>query len=778
MRRILTHVILVFLTSIILFPIFWVVMTSLRRDEAAFSPKLFSSNLTLQHYKDLIFPPDNVPALVRDLSSLIALFPPYEQENPERVLKKIEKKLRKLKSHIEETRKLGNEAFQMYEALKKSLEADFEDVVSGTVREFERTISVLSENDLKCDDETMLAIGYVSKRIGKWDWYTDICNVSREKIREIYENKIGIQEEKISEISKKMESLNISSLKSKLSFLSLEYTETLEDMKPLSEDLRRSLRSFMKALEIPGNIPYRIDDLSSKVSNLLEKMENIEDLNSMSGILKDFSRFISERGEFKVSKEALKILENLKIEIESLLEDVRYQVQNLLTYLDEFKTIEKELNEKSERRRLLEIELQKLKGKLERRISSLKDRISKVYSVYLKVDMEKKLEKIKTMKKPTKSNLLKLQVYERSLRSKLREAQDFYIGKEKSESLENALKTISWASDYRSFSSAVSKLEREMPKLLDEFEREYESLSAKWKKIFELARTGVKAPPGETDRMYEILGSQYEGKVSSALGIAMREARVLMDSFPVKDSRKVFKTLDSLLYRIQQMWNKKPRHFFLRWVWNSVFVAGTVALITTFVCAIGAYPFSRMNFRGRRYGIMSLLLIQMFPAIMYMVALYGMLKFLGERIPWLGLDTLGGLIFVYLGGIAFNMYLIKGYYDTIPSSLEESAMIDGATRFQTFWMIVVPLARPILAVVVILTFIGTFNEFVLARIILQDVRNYTYALGLWSFSTGPFETEWGLFTAAALLGMLPMVVLFLSMQRFLISGLTKGSVKG
>jgi len=88
------------------------------------------------------------------------------------------------------------------------------------------------------------------------------------------------------------------------------------------------------------------------------------------------------------------------------------------------------------------------------------------------------------------------------------------------------------------------------------------------------------------------------------------------------------------------------------------------------------------------------------------------------------------------------------------------------------------LASPILAVVIILTFMGTFNEFVLARIILQDVRNYTYALGLWTFAVGPYETQWGIFTAAALMGMTPMVILFLSLQRFLIGGLTRGAVKG
>lgn len=143
----------------------------------------------------------------------------------------------------------------------------------------------------------------------------------------------------------------------------------------------------------------------------------------------------------------------------------------------------------------------------------------------------------------------------------------------------------------------------------------------------------------------------------------------------------------------------------------------------------------------------------------------------------LGLDSLGGLIFVYSGGIAFNTWLIKGYFDTIPDSLEESAMIDGATRLQTFWKIVIPLARPILAVIAILTFMGIFNEFIMARILLQDINKWTYAVGLQQFS-GRFETSWGPFTAAALIGAIPMVTFFLILQDYIVGGLTKGAVKG
>ena len=237
---------------------------------------------------------------------------------------------------------------------------------------------------------------------------------------------------------------------------------------------------------------------------------------------------------------------------------------------------------------------------------------------------------------------------------------------------------------------------------------------------------------------------------------------------------------DRLIFDMTQYWYRKPEQQFVRWLFNSIIVALLVALISVAVCSLGAYPFSRMRFKGRKYGLLGLLLIQMFPtATMGIIALYSLLRFLGQLFPPLGLDTLGGLTFVYLGGsIAFNMWLIKGYFDTIPTSMEEAAMIDGSTRLQTFWRIVLPLAIPVLSVVFILGFMGIFNEFLLARIILQSPQNYTYPVGLQTFAYGPYQTDWGLFTAAALLGAIPMVVLFLLMQNYIVSGLTKGAEKG
>jgi maltose/maltodextrin transport system permease protein len=281
--------------------------------------------------------------------------------------------------------------------------------------------------------------------------------------------------------------------------------------------------------------------------------------------------------------------------------------------------------------------------------------------------------------------------------------------------------------------------------------------------------------PALTD-MRDVYISQF-GEVNANIA---RSSRVIADLSYVTDGNLADKMrqIDKDLYEIQHSWEERIRKPFLRWLFNSIIVAGTTAIITVLITSLAAYPFSRMKFVGRSTGLYFLMIVQMFPIVMFMVAIYGILNFLGDYLPFIGLDTLGGLIFAYLGNVAYNMWLFKGYYDTIPDSLEESAMIDGATRFQTFWLIVLPLSLPIISVITILTFMNTFNEFVIAKIVLQSEINYTYAVGLQTFSQGPFETQWGLFTAASLIGAIPMVIIFLTMQKWIIGGLTQGSVKG
>jgi ABC-type maltose transport system permease subunit len=217
---------------------------------------------------------------------------------------------------------------------------------------------------------------------------------------------------------------------------------------------------------------------------------------------------------------------------------------------------------------------------------------------------------------------------------------------------------------------------------------------------------------------------------------------------------------------------------FFNWIKNSLIVSVTTAILTVFFVSLAAYAFSKFDFWGKKYSLLTLLILQMFPAIMGMVAVYLLLYHLGKYIPFLGLNTLSGLIMVYLGGgIPYNIWLMKGFFDSIPDSLEESALIDGATRFQAYYKIILPLSTPILSVVAITSFIGTYSDFLLASIVLKDPSKYTFAVGLRNFISGMYDVRWGDFAAASILGALPIVIMFLALQNLIVSGLTRGAVK-
>lgn len=222
-----------------------------------------------------------------------------------------------------------------------------------------------------------------------------------------------------------------------------------------------------------------------------------------------------------------------------------------------------------------------------------------------------------------------------------------------------------------------------------------------------------------------------------------------------------------------------PQHPFLLWLWNSIKVSSITAIITLTLTSIAAYSFSRFRYRGRRAGLLAVLLVQLFPNILAVVALFLLLQRIGEFAPEFGLNSHGGLILIYSGGaLGFNTWLMKGYFDTIPRDLDESALVDGASRWQAFRYIILPLVRPILAVIGILTFIGTYSDFLLARIMLKSNDMYTMAVGMSLFIRGQYTQEWGVFAAAALVGALPIVLLFLVLQRQLVGGLAQGAVKG
>jgi arabinogalactan oligomer/maltooligosaccharide transport system permease protein len=218
---------------------------------------------------------------------------------------------------------------------------------------------------------------------------------------------------------------------------------------------------------------------------------------------------------------------------------------------------------------------------------------------------------------------------------------------------------------------------------------------------------------------------------------------------------------------------------FARWYANTMIVAGSTAILTVLLGALAAYAFSRFRFKGRRMGLLALLLIQMFPQLLLVVAIYLIVLQTGEVFGFIGLNTLTGLIFVYLGGVmGVNVWLMKGFFDTIPSELDESARVDGATPSQVFWGVILPLAAPVLAVIGLFSFIGVINEFVIVSVLMQTEDHYTLTRGLFRFIDQQYSEHWGAFAAGVLLAAPPVVLLFLFLQKFIVSGLTGGAVKG
>ncbi len=218
---------------------------------------------------------------------------------------------------------------------------------------------------------------------------------------------------------------------------------------------------------------------------------------------------------------------------------------------------------------------------------------------------------------------------------------------------------------------------------------------------------------------------------------------------------------------------------FPRWFANSVIIALSTAILTTLLGALAAYAFSRFRFKGRRTGMMFLLLIQMFPQFVAVAAIYLIVYNIGGVFPELGLDKLAAVIVVYLGGaMGVQAWLMKGFFDTIPAELDESARVDGATPAQIFWGVVLPLAAPVLCVVALISFVFTLNEFVIASALLQTNGNFTLPVGMNQLVNNQYDQTWGPFTAGTLMAAVPVAALFFVLQRWIVSGLTAGSVKG
>lgn len=218
---------------------------------------------------------------------------------------------------------------------------------------------------------------------------------------------------------------------------------------------------------------------------------------------------------------------------------------------------------------------------------------------------------------------------------------------------------------------------------------------------------------------------------------------------------------------------------FWTWMGNTLVIAIATSVGTVLMGAAAAYAFSRFRFTGRRVGLTSLLVIQMFPQMLAFVSIFLLLLGLGDVVPILGLNSKLALICVYLGGaLGVNTFLMYGFFNTVPKELDEAAKLDGASHAQIYWTIILRLVAPILAVVGLLSFIGSFGEFIIARVILQSEGNWTVAIGLYGWVSQLLDQNWGLFAAGAVIAIIPVLILFLFLQKYIVGGLTAGSVKG
>jgi len=215
------------------------------------------------------------------------------------------------------------------------------------------------------------------------------------------------------------------------------------------------------------------------------------------------------------------------------------------------------------------------------------------------------------------------------------------------------------------------------------------------------------------------------------------------------------------------------------WLLNSFKIAGITTAITVLITCTSGYALSRFRFQGRTNLMTGILILNVFPSILAMVAIFAMVQQIGLFIPWLGLDTHGGLIMIYIAGsMGINVLMVKAYIDSIPTEIDESALVEGATHWQTFRHVIFPMLRPMVITVAVLSFIATYGDFVIARVLLKSMDKLTVMVGLMLFQTIRFDVDFGMITAGAVIAAIPIILIYIPLQNYVISGLTAGSVKG
>lgn len=913
----LRHLILIIVLAIVLFPMLWLVTTSLRRDQAAFSSKLFSSRLTLQHYRNLIFPERSVPRLVLDMQSAVYRTGEYREKSEESIIKSVTGFLAKLDSLLEESsgisRTVSTGFDNVWAAMKTEGQSEmiaemerlriidlekFSETMRGldvspessgyraalatilpshrllsdgyvfyleqlgeraeTVREYaeaykesvsfvlnqrDMLVNLLEERDFPDKEQTLELLGTAEEFISadsidysswrrreerrldrniaaledvveagqfdlinaQWEAFSDtfvsaseiwesLQQASRQLIEELEQEQIAflgeapqlyqsaletIQENEYSVTQLESEIATIRSaireLRLVLDMISPVVVPETEKLRALQASVNRALQKPPVEQPAPGTMLALMDELSRASENLrtsllqlktaeFDDKEVVSQLEELSSYLTWYEERSQELLSRHLDPDIRRAFEIIRVSITG----IRRVMPGLLDASEQFASMKETLNEKT--------------SVLEDERNEIQD--AEALLVSLKKDAEKRTGELFLYERYARLDLASFRASE-SIHS--RETAQLYYDRVGpiaaplfDQRASRRYRAITWFNDFERAYADAQEGTLVLNQMIDDISTMKEELEAK---IFDYIHLRTMGASFTLEDFEEII-NVYNRAFPTFNARYQRASRLLSEllesptSYSTELTRDL-RRLDSALFRANQVWAQKEMtyFYFMRWLLNSIIVALTVALIMVAASAFAAYPFSRMRFFGRRQGLLALLLIQMFPSVMFMIALYALLQFLGRYIPVLGLDTLGGLILVYSGGIAFNIWLIKGYFDTIPDTLEEAALIDGATRFQTFYKIVIPLARPILAVIAILTFMSIFNEFVLAKIMLQSINRWTYAVGLWQFS-GRFETAWGPFTAAALVGAVPMLLFFLILQDYIVGGLTKGAVKG
>ncbi|MCD6551517.1 MAG: ABC transporter permease subunit [Thermotoga sp.] len=816
--NVLTHIFLVIIVAVILFPVVWVVTTSLRRDEAAFSSKLFSSRLTLQHYRDLVAPERNLPFLIQNLQAMISKVKPYDTWSEDELKNAVKQSIEKVSSYLAETESRLKSAEDSFRKIETFLNNHSDEIKNGVIENLQELSSSIQTPELDDSDKSRAALYLV---LSRERFHSKVHRALKEVLeriagvdtstREGYERAIEILKASYEELTNGYDNLleetqkELNAVREEILSLKQQYQELQDDImeanliieKDIAPELERmrtslvdlnELKERIKQATVSGLFPVDDSGFSQSTSeairtidDLLNEMDSLAEYDNLKQLLVSLKKELEKLSEGNEElKNRLLYSDLVKIygEIHPRLIRILKETSETIAGIKDKIVVLSVLNERLEELHLQEKNLAEKLSEYQRSISEVHQKLLKpqrtLSQIVFKYNLQSAISTLERIRSFGKTDLLRYSSVLKMLRDFMNsywEKDEFY------NRISKVIREMRWIEEYRDFASKFDTFPKNLETILKEMKLSLNDLEESYDDLISLSSQGVYVSSSILNRMYDIVKMDFVSRVRANMSVASRRAGNLIDLVPFSELKGDLRNIDKQLFRIDQIWKQKTKHYFWLWVLNSVIVSLIVAFITTTVCAIAAYPFSRMRFFGRRYGIMALLLIQMFPGVIFMIAIYDLLNFMGKYIPFIGIDTLGGLIFAYLTNIAYNMYLIKGFYDTIPTSLEEAAIVDGATRFQSFYRIIIPLARPILTVVFLLVFIGTFNEYVVARIILQNVRHYTYALGLQAFATGPYETEWGLFTAAALLGMTPMVILFLSLQRYLVSGLTRGAVK-